>query len=141
MGCVLRVAGRDFDVDTCRRGALVPSAVYRRGEARFSTLPRARKNLESGFSILVSKTNASPFADQTEDALSFLALHRRAIRALRRHEGVESAVLDFRLEQPAEFTGQGQVFPEALVRLAGGLGLGLELSFYPATGRPPRESK
>jgi hypothetical protein len=142
VGCVLRVAGRDFDVDAyLMRGALVPNAVYRRGEARFPTLPRARKSLESGFSILVSKTNAAPFAEQTEDAVSFLAHHRRAIRALRRHAGVETAVLDFRMEQPPEFTGQGQVFPEELVRLSGELGLALELSFYPATGRPPRESK
>jgi hypothetical protein len=133
VGCILSVAGQDFDVDAyLRRGALVPVAVYRRGESRFPTLPRARKNIESGFNIVVSKKAVSDFAEQVEDALSFLSRHRRAVRALRRRQGVESATLDFRLEQHPEAPVRGHVFPEKLVSLAGDLGLSLEVSFYPA---------
>ena len=132
MGCVLRVAGRDFDVDAyLRRGVLVPSAVYRRGEARFPTLPRARKTPQSGFNIVVSKKEFSDFAGQVRDAMGFLGHHRRAIRALRRRKGVEGATLDFGVERRAEAVVQVQVFPEDLVRLAGQLGLALELSVYP----------
>jgi len=139
MACVLRVAGRDFDVDAyLGRGVLAPSAVYRRGEARFPTLPRARKSLQSGFSIVVSKKEFSDFPGQVRDALSFLGRHRRAVRALRRRNGVESATLDFGVERRPDATVQAQVFPEELVRTAGELGLALELSFYPAPDHADR---
>jgi hypothetical protein len=132
VSCVLRVAGRDFDVDAyLLRGVLVPVSVYRRGEARFPTLPRARKNVLSGFSVLVSRNKLSDLADQVKDALTFLARHRRAIRALRRRKGVESATLDFGLPHRPEVAEEGHVFPESLVRLAAELGLALELSFFP----------
>ena len=134
MGCVLRVAGRDFDVDAyIGRGVLVPIAVYRRGEARFPTLPRARKSLQSGFNVMVSKKDVSDLADQVKDAVTFLRRHRRAVRALRRRKGVEIATVSFGVERRPEATAQAQVFPEDLVRLAGELGLALELSFYPAS--------
>jgi hypothetical protein len=144
VGCVLRVAGRDFDVDAyLRRGVLVPTAVYRRGEARFPTLPRARKNLESGFSIAISKKSSTDFADQVEEAVGFLGRHRQAVRALRRQKGVDGATLDFGLER-REGPAEGYVFPEDLVRLAGALGLALEVSFYPPSdslARPLRGSQ
>ncbi len=133
MACVLRVAGRGFDVDAyIRRGKLVPSAVYRRGEARFPTLPRARKSPESGFHIVISKKDLPEFAGQVRDAVSFLGHHRRAIRALCRRKGVETALLEFRVARGPEAVVQTEVFPVELVRLAGQLGLALQLSFYPA---------
>jgi hypothetical protein len=132
MACVLRVAGREFDVDAyIKRGALVPSAVYRRGEARFPTLPRARTNARSGFNIVVSKRPFSDFEGQVREALVFLEKQRRAIQALRRRDGVEGATLDFGVERRPDAAVQVQGFPEELVRLAGQLGLALELSFYP----------
>jgi hypothetical protein len=132
MACVLRVAGREFDVDAyIQRGALVPSAVYRRGEARFPTLPRARTNSRSGFSIVVSKRPFSDFEGQVREALAFLEKERRAVQALRRRKGVEGATLDFGVERRPDVAVQVQGFPEDLVRLAGQLGLALDLSFYP----------
>lgn len=132
MGCVLRVAGRNFDVDAyLKHGVLVPTAVHRRGEARFPTLPRARKSPQSGFNIVVSKKEVSDLADQVKDAVVFLGRHRRAVRALCRRQGVESAVLDFGVERRTAAAVQVHLFPEDLVRLAGELGLALELSFYP----------
>ena len=132
MACVLKVSGRGFDVDAyIRRGKLVPSAVYRRGEARFPTLPRARRSPESGFHIVVSKKELADFGGQVRDAVSFLGHHRRAVRALCRRKGVETALLDFRVERGPEAAVQVQVFPVELVRLAGQLGLALQLSFFP----------
>jgi hypothetical protein len=137
MSCVLRVAGREFDVDAyIKRGALVPSAVYRRGEARFPTLPRARKSSQSGFNIVVSKKPFSDFAGQVRDAVTFLERQRRAVQALRRRNGVDGATLDFGVERRGDAIVQCQVFPEDLVRLAGQLGLALELSFYPEPDQP-----
>lgn len=139
MSCVLRVAGREFDVDAyIKRGALVPSAVYRRGEARFPTLPRARTNSRSGFNVVVSRKPFSDFDGQVRDAVTFLGKQRRAIQALRRRDGVDGASLDFGVERRADAAVQCQAFPEDLVRLAGELGLGLELSFYPEPEAAPR---
>jgi hypothetical protein len=133
----LKVAGRDFDVDAyLQSGTLVPVGVYRRSESRFPTLPRARKSLESGFNVVVAQNAISDFEVLVEDALGFLGHHRQAIRTLRRRKGVESVTLDFRLQRSPE-PMPVRVFPEGLVRLAGELGLGLELSLYPAPDPTP----
>jgi hypothetical protein len=132
MTCVLKVAGREFDVDAyIERGTLVPSGVYRRGEARFPTLPRARPNSRSGFNVVVSKKPFADFDGQVREAVTFLGRHRRAVQALRRRPGVEVAVLRFGVERPSDGTVQVQLFPEDLVGLAGQLRLALELSFHP----------
>ena len=137
MSCILRVTGRRFDVDAyLKRGVLVPTMVYRRGEPRFQTQPQGRKNLRSGLNIVVSEKEFAEFEGQLRDARRFLVRYGRAVRALRRRDGVEGASLDFGVERRPEAVVQVQVFPEDLVRVAGQLGLALELSFYPEPDQP-----
>ena len=137
MSCILRVSGRRFDVDAyLERGVLVPTMIYRRGEPRFITQPQGRKNLRSGMNIVVSEKEFSEFDGQLKDARKFLVRYGRAVRALRRRKGVEGAVLDFGVERRPDAVVQVQVFPETIVHLAGQLGLGLELSFYPEPDPP-----
>jgi hypothetical protein len=58
MSCVLRAAGKNFDVDTfLKKNGLTPLAVFRRGEPKSRNNLRARKNVQS--SINVSVSNAS----------------------------------------------------------------------------------
>jgi hypothetical protein len=86
--------------------------------------------------IVVSEKEFSEFDGQLNDARKFLVRYGQAVRALRRREGVEGAVLDFGVERRPEAVVQVQVFPETIVRLAGQLGLALELSFYPEPDPP-----
>jgi len=134
VGCVLRVSGRSFDVDAYlrTRAPLVPAAVHRRGQPKFQTQPKGRRNRRSGCNIIVSKMDFSDFPGQVRDAVRFLSGKSRAIRTLMRRPGVESASLDFGVERRPEAVVQVDSFPRELVSLAGRLGLSIELSLYPA---------
>jgi hypothetical protein len=139
VACVLRVAGRDFDVDAyLRRGRLDPVAVYRRGEPKFKTKPRGAKVRCSGCNILVSDRDFSDFPGQLREAVAFLKRNGSAVRALRRRPGVEQASLDFGVERRPTAIVETDRFPEELIRLAGTLGLALALSRYPPSPREPR---
>ncbi|MBX9584705.1 MAG: hypothetical protein K2X87_30750 [Gemmataceae bacterium] len=128
-GCVLRVGGRDFAVDTCLAGSpFEPSAVWRRGEAR----PGRPPNDGSGFSLVVSEAGGADFFGQVRDAITFLTSHQTELARLRDAAGLDGVVLDFGLDRVGTFT-QSVTFPAALVRLAGGLGMALAVSIYPVS--------
>jgi hypothetical protein len=53
---------------------------------------------------------------------------------------VETAVLDFGVERREDVVLQGEIISEEVVRLAGRLGLALEISHYPSS-RPRRRRR
>jgi len=142
MSAVLRVCGRDFDVDRyCAQGALAPCAVYRRGEPVYpASQPHGRRNEQSGVHIAVSDAAFEEFPRQVEEAVVFLRTHYEEVRQLVQFPGVELAYLDFGVAR-REVEVQCDYLPPELVRLAGELGLGIELSQYPALLSSERRSE
>jgi hypothetical protein len=137
MSCLLRIAGRTFDVDAyLARPGLSPVAVFRRGEPRFRlTDPKGQRHQRSGLNVVVSQKDDDDLAGQVKDALRFLARNGATVRALARRKGVETASLDFGVERRADALVQVDVFPAALALGAGKLGLSLQISHYPAERR------
>ncbi len=133
MSSVLRVTGRDFDVDRCcAQLGLAPCAAYRRGEPMFpASQPDGRRNEQSGVHLVVSDAGFEEFPRQVEEAIAFLRAHGGEVRQLVQFPGVESACLDFGVTR-RDVAVQCEYLPPELVRLAGELGLGIELSQYPA---------
>lgn len=78
----------------------------------------------------VSECEFDDFAGQLRDALAFIIANASDITLLM-HSAEAAGVLDFAVEIRDDGF-QFRAFPPSLVRLAGGLGLGLELSLYPA---------
>jgi hypothetical protein len=129
--CVLRAFGVEFDVDGfLRDSSLAPCAIHKRGTPR---LP-GRVHKSSGINIVVSDASWSDLPSQIADAEQFLGKHSREVERLMRFRGVEGAVLDFpiNLRIGDRVAAQFDRFPASLVRVAGRLGLALELSIYPA---------
>lgn len=127
-GCVLRVVGRAFDVDDYLSGSpLNPCHVWRAGEPRSGNRP---PHDDSGLNILVSDAPADDLAYQVEDAISFLTAHHGELGRLMASSGVDGAVLDFGIER-RDVVVQCDTLPAPLIRLAGGLGLAIEMSQYP----------
>jgi hypothetical protein len=126
-GCVLRAAGVDFDVDKfVESSSLSPCEVYYKGESR----RRQGKLYEkSGFNIVVSAASGDDLQQQIDDALRFLEQNQAEVKRLLSY--AEEASLDFGVWQRGEF-GHYYNFPPELLRLAGGLGLCIELSVYVA---------
>lgn len=135
-GAVLHVSGESFDPDGVLPSlSLRPYRVWRRGEPVAATGPRAGRVFESGgFCCEVSEADGL-LADETADALAFLAEHRSALASLRDHPAVEDMRIDFghyqRIDGERVVVQCDYLGPE-LLRLAGELGIGFELSLYPA---------
>ena len=138
MAAVLRASGPDFDVDAFVADCDWDIAkVFHRGEALLpGTKPDGRKREESGLNIVVSEAGFHEFAEQLEDAVEFLTESAPEVRRLVTFPGVSGVVLDFGVAW-RDVVAQSDQFPAGLVRLAGALGIALELSHYPVgDGRP-----
>jgi hypothetical protein len=132
-GCVLRVSGESLDVDALLASiSLVPCHIERKGAPRFTG---SRKIATfSGFNVVVSEAPGSDVQSQIRDALAFVKANCIDIQRAVQFPGVERAYLDFgihcRLNN--EVAAQYDYYPPDLLRLAGELGLGIEISLYPA---------
>lgn len=133
MGCVLRANGEDFGVDEfLEQTSLSPCHTYRKGQPKSPSQKRGKVWSSSGLNINVSDAEFSDLQGQIQDAMVFLKKHKQAIRNLCEYEGVENVCLDFGIEQRENAKIQFEYFPPALITLAGRLGLGIEISFYPS---------
>ncbi len=135
-GCVLRASGRDFDVDEfLAKSSLEPCEVWRRGQSRRKSRPPSQT---SGFNLVVSEAPGEDFRAQVKESIAFLAAYHDELARLRDVLGIEHSILDFGVILPDDLVfGQSNIFPAELVRLAGELGLGIELSLYPPVRDEP----
>ncbi len=133
--CVLRAYGQDFDVAQYMESSpLETYEVYRRGERRF---PKSTRNTDchehSGLKITVSEKEWGDLAGQIGDAESFLKLNSTELQQLVIFPNVERVLLDFPLDLRIDgktVVGQSDFLPPSLLKLAGKLGIGIQLSLY-----------
>jgi hypothetical protein len=137
MSAVLRAAGRNFDVDAfVAASTLKPCRVYRRGEPSFGRMP---PNEESGLNVPASVTEFVDFPKQVAEATEFLRTQADEIRRLATFPGVEGVTLDFGIER-RDVVVQCDLLPADLIRIAGSIGLSIELSQYPPPGGDDEQS-
>jgi len=152
MSAYLRIYGTEFDPDRfCsesgltpfylyRRGEPVPSLppnlrpsglnLFRRGEPPVPIIPERREHERSGINVVVSKADYHEFSRQVDEATAFLEAHKEVLLRLRCFPGIEVMSLDFGITR-RDVIVQSDLLPPPLIRLAGELGLGIELSQYP----------
>ena len=133
--CVLRVAGKQLDVDRhLAVSGLTADRVFRAGEPRWISQPDGKRYEMSGFTVEVSRGSWSNLDEQARDAIGFLKRHEAPLSKLRAAPDVEDMRLDFRVDlriDRQKVMAQFDYFPPELVSRAGALGLGLEISIYP----------
>jgi hypothetical protein len=133
MSCVLRIGGDQLDADGLARSIALPNyRIDRKGEPRQL---RSRGIFE--MSTVHFDVSEAAFADlptQIEDAIAFLTKHAGALSAAIQFPGVERATLDFAVEAK-DVAIDSKYLPPELMRRAGELGIGIELSIYPS-GEP-----
>ncbi len=135
--CVLRVSGEQFDVDEFMRDSnLSPYQIFHKGERRFPESSRNKTCFDvSGLKIDVSKREWDDLPGQIDDAISFLRRFHDELERLVGFPNVEDVRLDFPYELRIGrlgIVGQCDYLPSTLLREAGNLGIGIELSLYPA---------
>jgi hypothetical protein len=131
MSCMFRIAGAKLDVDGLLAAVSLPSTMsFRKGEPRLKTRPDGKRNKDSGAAFLVSDADFDQFKKQKRDAIGFLKTHKTVIRRIMNWRGVDGGELAFGVGQ-RDVIVQCDYFPAELLRLAGGLGLDIEISLYP----------
>jgi hypothetical protein len=138
MSAVLRAYGTDFEVEAFLAGCTLPlCAVKRRGEPLFpASQPDGERHEQSGVHVLASDAGFDEFPQQVAEAAEFLQAEFEQVRRLAGWPGIERVTLDFGIER-RDVAVQCDELPAVLVRLAGSLGLGIELSHYPARDAEP----
>jgi hypothetical protein len=133
--CVLRVAGSKFDVEAfLRTSEMHPAKVFRAADPRSPSRSDGALYSTSGFSVAVSDADWSNLPEQVADACAFLERHAHELRALAGLETVENLRLDFPVELRMgrkDVVVQFNYLPPELIKLAGALGMGIEVSMYP----------
>src|SRR5262249_32476910 len=137
-GCVLHVTGEAFDPEPVLATlALRPYSVFRKGQKCFPRNPKSqRRHRVGGFSCDVSSVDGR-LAEEAHDAIAFLKRHHDDLARLGSMAAVTSMVLDFGYYlRPEEERGlpQSDYLPPELLRRAGELQVGIELSLYPWPG-------
>jgi hypothetical protein len=129
MSAVLRAHGASFDVDQYLLKCTFPvCAVYHKGERK------ARKeSKQNGFNADMSNAGFDPLAKQVKDVIAFVRKHRKELRRLLRCPGVKVSI-DFGVAW-RDVIVQSDYLPSELVRLAGELGLAIQVSHYPISDK------
>jgi hypothetical protein len=132
MSCVIRLVGKNLDVDKLMaKSKLKPAAVFRKGEPKIKTNPKSKKNEVSGIAIDVSDAGFDDLDAQVQDAIKFLGKNKNEIKKFVRLAGAAGKPqLDFAIERRNVLFQTDYLAPQLLM-LAGNLGLGICLSQYP----------
>lgn len=134
MSCILRISGKNFDVDAfIKQSLLVAYSFWRKGERRFPDGAESsinKINDSSGIRILASEADFSELSKQIEETIVFLQNTHEEIKKITSLPTVEWATLDFGAEiHPPGWSSF--TFPPELLSLAGFAGVSLCLSVYP----------
>jgi hypothetical protein len=124
---MFRVSGLVFNVDDfLQESKIVPYDVWHNGERKSAK----RVHESSGFSLVASETDMDNPKQQIEDAIAFLKMNQSGLTQLKDFPGAEAKYLDFAI-QDRDVAIQCDYFPSELLRLAGNLDIGIEVSRYP----------
>lgn len=134
MSCVLRITGNNLDVDKFMKNShLKPYRVDRKGQSIIKSAPKSKKANSSAFHFDVSHADFSALDKQIKDAINFLKKNKKYLKVIKRNRTVDSALLDFAITSRMKSKGtfvQCDFFPAELLKLAGELNIGIELSQY-----------
>lgn len=133
MSCILRISGRNLDIDAFIEKSKL--RVYKKcykGEPVFpKTKPDGEKLRHFSVSAAASNAEFEEFEKQVKDVIRYLKRNKEKLAHIATTKGVEFAFLDFGVRREVKFC-QEIYFPPQLVKLAGELGLSLQVSIYPS---------
>ncbi len=132
-GVVLHIRGTDFDpVAMLKSTRLTAYQSHNAGDTYTVGTNKGKPRPDGGLSLSVSNADGNLTAE-IEDAILFLNKHRDPLQVMLSDPSVEDARLDFGyyLRIGGSCFGQCDYLPPELLRLAGDLNVGIELSLYP----------
>lgn len=130
MSCNLSIIGEDLDVDALE-AKLGLSGFHKnyKGVPRYRTKPEKEKLPYSYMSTCVSDAGFEAFEQQVKDVIAYLQQHYDILKLVSGVKEVQYFNLDFGVRYAGKFR-QGLYLEPELVRLAGELGMSIEVSLY-----------
>jgi hypothetical protein len=143
MACILTISGGNLNVEEfIQKTGLQPYKKFDKGEPRIRTKPEGKQHPLSGLSLEASSADFNQLDKQIEDTIEFLRANKEKLRHISVTKEVDFATLDFGIELRIDFKRvayQFEHFPSELLRLAGELGIGLDISLYPPPTQDDQE--
>jgi len=135
MSCYLYITGTKFDIDAfITKSKLSYSSKRYKGQPKFETKPTGEKLLRSSLSMQTSSADFNDLEKQIKDTIAYLKRNYEKLDHISSTKEIQWAVLNFgidlRIDKKNVFS-QSDMFPNKLLKLAGNLGLDIELSIYP----------
>lgn len=131
MSCILRVYGKDLNIDSLL--AIIDleyDRVWRRGESRQASKSGGKRHDHSGMTFVASDADFSDFGQQVDETTNYLESYGDQIVIIASFEGVQTAVLDFGIEL-RDVAIHSDVLPLRFLRAAAEAGVSVGLSHYP----------
>ncbi len=135
MSCILTIAGKFLDIDAfIEKSKLRPFKKSYKGQPRLKTNPKGEKLTRSLLSIETSKADFHDLQKQIKNTIRYLQRNKDKLAHITSTKTVQTATLDFsiilRIDKK-DVLMQSELLPSKLLKLAGGLGIDIELSIYP----------
>jgi hypothetical protein len=135
MPCYLAIVGKKLDINAfIKKSKLRGYTKSYKGEPIFKSKPEGEKRAYSLISIQTSKADFNDLKKQIADTIRFLRRNKEKLSHIELTKEIDYAILDFgimlRIDRKKVLT-QSDIFPKSLLKLAGDLGLDIELSIYP----------
>ncbi len=125
MSCIFRISGKELILENLLSLLSKPEKLFIKGEEK------GRQVIQrNSANYLVSDADFDQFQKQKQDATNYLQKNNATLQEVMALPGVESACLDFAVEENESFT-QSNYFEPELLKFAGTLGIGIELTMYP----------
>ncbi len=135
MSCILTISGRNFNIDAfIEASKLKPYKKSYKGQPKIKTKPDGEKLTRSLISIETSNADFDNLNKQIVDTIRYLKGNKDKLAHIAITKGIDHAILDFGIDlriDKKKVLYQSDRFPSQLLKLAGDLGLDIELSVYP----------
>ncbi len=133
--CVLHVTSQFDSLASFLEGSGLPSyEAHEKGEPIFPLAKDAGEYVDAGFSCVVSEKDWDDLQGQIDDAITFLQQYEKQLLDLVSRYNITDIRLDFPLQcrnaLDENMVCQSDYFSPELLRFAGRLGIGIELSRY-----------
>lgn len=131
MSCRFSIAGKDFDPDAfVAKTKFNNCNIKRKGEPRVASKPNGHIMTWSVLSTSASEADFNEFKQQVKDVISFIRNNKEMLEQIKETNGAEYAGFDFGIDHDCGNFCQSLYLPSELIKLAGELGLYIEISVY-----------
>lgn len=145
MPCNLVILGKNLDIDTfIAKSKLRGYSKHYKGQPMFKSKPQGKQLTHSRIATQTSSAGFNNLDKQIKDTIKYLKRHGDKLNLIRETKEVELAILDFGIDlriDNKKILLQSDRFPNQLLKLAGDIGLGIELSIYPIDLQETLEKK